>query len=162
MAWVKRFVRPLCIFLPALFLVMSHNAEESPAIDNTTPEGAVLVLQAAYADRDVNAAVNAKDFRIEAELWLKENYPDRDTSTFIDDMAGVFEGNFRKDIQENGFPDFTGLATAFVKTHPESDTLSRVWVRYSDVNGKSFQQVLRVARTGKGWKVINLVKEETD
>jgi hypothetical protein len=47
-----------------------------PAMDFSTPEGAVLCLEEAYRRRDIEAACACKDFLVEATLMLLEAAPD--------------------------------------------------------------------------------------
>ena len=64
--------------------------------DFTTPEGAILCLEDAYRQRDIEAAVAAKDFKTEARLLLqKTGFKDFIDDEMVAKTAQALELGFR-------------------------------------------------------------------
>ena len=89
-----------------------------------TPEDAVRTLEAAYSDKNIDAAVAAKDFDEEARLMLlKINPPLAADAGILSETAHVLELSFRKQLKSDGFPDFNNLKCSLVDKHELSPTL---------------------------------------
>lgn len=131
-----------------------------PAMDFTTPEGAILCLEDAYRRRDIEAAVACKDFLVEATLMLLEAAPDTAGDPEVQAQAAeVLELAFRKEKLQ-AWPDMEGTETFFVEQHPLSDGIVLVTEFMRMPDGSFCQTHLRVAHiTGKGWRVLNAVSE---
>lgn len=129
--------------------------------DFSTPEGAILCLEDAYRDKDIEAAVACKEFQIEGRLLLEQmpNHPeDFITDKRIAETAEVLELMFRKTTTDNGFPDMNGVGSTFpIKEAINDDLLIVTEVCYYPDGGTSLQRIL-VARTADGWRVLNPVK----
>ena len=132
-----------------------------PAMDCTTPEGAILCLEDAYRRRDIEAAVACKDFLIEGTLLLLETAPesagDADTRA---KTAEVLELSYRKEMTDH-WPDMEGTESFFVERAVLDEELAIVLVteflRLPD--GSICQSHLRVTNTQNGWRVLNPVSE---
>lgn len=126
-------------------------------VDNTTPEGAILCLENAYDERDIDRAVACKDFYTEAKLMLQK-MPNLDgDEDMIKQTAEVLELSFVKHATEAEWPNFTELKRAFPVREKITDDY---WVIteicwYPD-GGKSIQK-LGTSKTATGWKVVGLV-----
>lgn len=135
-----------------------------PAMDFTTPQGAILCREDAYRRRDIEAAVACKDFLIEGTLLLLEAAPETaDDPEIQKQTAEVLELAYRKEITEN-WPDMEGVESFFVACEAFDEELGLVIVsevnRYPD--GNFSESHLRVANTQNGWRVLNAVSEEPD
>ncbi len=124
-----------------------------------TPEGALLCLEDAYRAKDMEAAVRAKDFWIEAKLMLLEHPKmpaDQVDDSMIKSTAEALEHSYRRHIQSDGFPDMRGVKSSFPKVEPHSPGVVVVTevCEYSD-GGTSTQRIL-VAKTEAGWRVLNV------
>jgi len=133
-----------------------------PAMDFTTPEGAILCLEDAYRRRDIEAAVDCKDFLIEGTLLLLEAAPETAEDPQIQKQtAEVLELAYRKEITEN-WPDMEGVESFFVASEPLDGELAIVLVtefnRYPD--GSFSESYLRVGKTENGWRVLNPVSPD--
>ena len=130
-----------------------------PAVSKnfTTPEGAILCLEDAYRRHDLEAAIAAKDFKMEARLILLGT----GLKDFIDDemvakTADALLSSFRAHTTAK-WPTMEGSESYFVKREPHSDKVVVVTeiCRFPD-GGLSRQQIL-VSETAQGWRVLNPV-----
>jgi hypothetical protein len=126
--------------------------------DFITPEGAILMLEAAYRARDLEEAVSCKHFEIEAKLMLKKlpNSPPNfaDDAQRVKETADALELSFRKHLKE-AWPDMEGVESFFIAREPYAEGVVAVneVCRYPD--GGYSNQVLLVAETKNGWRVLN-------
>lgn len=126
------------------------------AMDFTTPEGAILSLEDGYRRRDIEAAVAAKDFSMEAKLMLqslgRNDVDDAPVAKAAEALLALF-----RTATTAAWPDFEGLECFFTRREPHADQVVRVTevCRYPD-GGFSEQQIL-VGETAQGWRVLNLV-----
>ena len=126
--------------------------------DFSTPEGAILRLEDSYRAKDIEAAVACKDFRTEAQLMLEglDNLAkDEIDDALIDKTAESLELAYRKEREERGFPDMTGIRSAFLKTEPyqENTVIVTEVCHYPD--GCTSKQRILVGKTAQGWRVLN-------
>ena len=135
---------------------------KGPAVqaDFTTPEGAILMLEEAFRRRDLEAAVAARDFVVEAELEAGAQQP-TGTSAAIVARAAELEQGFRA-LMTASWPDFSGVESYFVDRQPyrppsgQSNALGFAVI--TEVNrfaggGYSEQRIL-VTETVRGWRVL--------
>lgn len=152
---MKKLIITVLIF--AAFRVMAVEIKK----DFSTPEGAILMLEEAYQKKDLEAAVAAKDFMIEARVMLVEKGMDLEKNKeLLKKTAEVLELSFRYYIKKDGFPDFTGLKSTFEEKKPYKD-FKDVWIitevcTYPD--GGISKQKLLIATTEQGWRVLNPTK----
>lgn len=136
---------------------MPPNAEEA-----SSPEAAILRLEEAYRARNIEAAVACKDFVTEARLMLeklKDLPKDQIDDELIGKTAEVLELAYRAEFSQKGFPDMTGVKSAFPTKKPAGPDLVIVTevCTYPD-GGKSTQKILTV-KTDKGWRVLQAVND---
>lgn len=128
--------------------------------DFKTPEGAILCLEDAYRAGDIEAAVGCKDFRMEALLMLQGLEHDFSADEeIVTKTAEVLELSFRKEIETNGFPDFSELESSFSNTasYKDHDDVVVVTEVCTFPDGGTSTQRILVAKTDAGWKVLNPV-----
>lgn len=123
-----------------------------------TPEGAILSLENAYDEQDIDKAVAAKDFETEAKLMLSR-MGDIVDDEMIKQTAEVLELSFIKHTTENEWPNFSDLKRAFPHREKVNDNY---WIIteicwYPD-GGRSFQK-LGTSKTANGWRVVGLVDD---
>ena len=118
-----------------------------------TPEGAILAIEKAYNNKDIDAALACKDFFEEAKSLLSVMKMEIDQNT-IDETAEVLKLSFINNIEEHGFPDFSTVQNAFPERKKVDEThwvITEVcW--YPD-GGKSVQ-LLNTYKSPKGWVVL--------
>jgi hypothetical protein len=152
--------RPGISIMIALMLLVGCNDPASDIkADSTTPEGAILLLEQAFRNKDIEAAVAAKDFRIEARLMLEKVNPE----AAVDDetlrlATEVLELGFRKEMEQRGFPDFDNIKTSFPRVEPYRDNIVVVTEVQTFPDGGTARQQLLVAKTDSGWKVLHVLK----
>ncbi|WP_426329412.1 YegJ family protein [Pedobacter sp. R-06] len=118
-----------------------------------TPEGAILAIEKAYNNKDIDAAIACKDFFEEAKSLLSVMKMEIDQD-IIDETAEVLKLSFINNIEEHGFPDFSTVQNAFPERKKVDEThwvITEVcW--YPD-GGKSVQ-LLNTYKSPKGWVVL--------
>ncbi|MBB6235813.1 uncharacterized protein YegJ (DUF2314 family) [Pedobacter sp. AK013] len=121
--------------------------------DLETPEGAILSIEKAYNNKDIDAAIACKDFFEEAKSLLSVMKMEIDQD-IINETAEVLKLSFINNIEENGFPDFSTVQNAFPERKKVDEThwvITEVcW--YPD-GGKSVQ-LLNTYKSSKGWVVL--------
>jgi hypothetical protein len=143
---------------------------ERPAVaaDFTTPEGAILVLEDAFRRHDLEGAVAAKDFAIEAELELAaEGVPAPISASAVAERAASLEEKFRA-VMTASWPDFSGIESYFLDRQSCGTSDGARLVVVTEVSrfapgtrsaaGFSEQYIL-VAETAHGWRVLNPVAD---
>ena len=127
--------------------------------DNSTPEGAIRCLEDAYRRKDLDAAVAAKDFMIEARHMLEQIRREKNEAAVSGDLisqaAHVLELSFRDYHSRKGFPEMTGVVLTFPK---KEEVEPGIWavteVCTWPVAGAVSQKIL-VAQTECGGKDLN-------
>ncbi|NMN36598.1 uncharacterized protein YegJ (DUF2314 family) [Pedobacter sp. SG918] len=121
--------------------------------DLETPEGAILAIEKAYNNKDIDAAIACKDFFEEAKSLLSVMKMEIDQD-IINETAEVLKLSFINNIEEHGFPDFSTVQNAFPERKKVDEThwvITEVcW--YPD-GGKSVQ-LLNTYKSSKGWVVL--------
>ena len=122
-----------------------------------TPEGAILSIEDAYDNKDLEKAINCKNFKKEAELMLKNTVKIDIDNELIDKTAEVLKLSFIKSIQENGFPSFKGVKRVFNRNFisPEHCVITEICIY---PNGNKSSQKLNTYKTDNNWKVLNPVE----
>jgi len=123
-----------------------------------TPEGAILSIEKAYINKDIDAAVGCKDFYEEAKSLLSGmNMAVEIDQDIINETAEVLKLSFINNIEEHGFPDFSNIQNAF----PERKKIDNTHWVITEVcwfpdGGKSVQ-LLNTFKSPKGWVVLGVV-----
>jgi hypothetical protein len=121
----------------------------------STPEGAVRQLEDAFVRKDIEAAVEAKDFDAEATLMLKKINPEMASKPdIVKQTAEVLELGFRKEIATDGFPDFTGLTCSLSKPVEVSENLVKIAETCVRVSGETSAHNLHAFKGKSGWRVV--------
>ena len=127
--------------------------------DFTTPEGALLCLEDAYDEQNIEAAVGCKDFIEEARMMLKKM--DRlsqfgDDEEILQSTGEALRLSFIKHFADHGFPTFKGVKRAFPKKQYVDDNLVRLTevCIYPDHSKSSTD--LYVVKAGDQWKVLGI------
>ncbi len=118
-----------------------------------SPEHAVETLLAAYQARDIDRMVAAKDFAIDAKIfWQNLGLPVTDKQ--MKDSVVAFESNFRKQMKEDGIPDYRGVTHAFVGREQLPDGLVVLTVDCRWPDGHTRRMKLPAFKNGTIWKVV--------
>jgi hypothetical protein len=136
-------------------LALAAAVPVASATDFSTPESAVRALEDAYIQKDIEAAVAAKDFTEEARLMLVRISPElADDAETLNQTAEVLELSFRKQIQDEGFPELAELRCSL----SQPDHLASALVKLTETcefpdGGKSVED-LHVFKGADGWRVV--------
>lgn len=127
--------------------------------DFNTPEGAILSLENAFDEQDIDKAVACKDFYTEAKLILSGMNSEIIDEDIVKQTAEVLELSFVKHTTEGEWPNFSDLKRAFTNREKVNDNY---WIItevcwYPD-GGKSVQR-LGTSKTADGWRVVDLVDD---
>jgi hypothetical protein len=144
--------------------IAASPAEPVAVADFTTPQGAILMLEDAFRRRDLDAAVAAKDFRVEAELAVNAQTAPAPTEEQIVARAAELEQQFRE-LMRDSWPDFSGVSSIFTGYEPYpappcslSATGLAVVTEVNRFTGGGFSEHrILVAETPAGWRVLNPV-----
>lgn len=120
-----------------------------------TPEGAILSLEDAYDNDDLEKAINAKNFQKEAEFMLKKTLTIDIDQEIIDKTAEVLELSFKNTMTESGMPKFTNIKRAF-RRQMISDNHCMVTEICSYPDGSKSSEKLNTYKSNNEWKVIGI------
>lgn len=146
-----------------VFILLGMIGQGASAQNNLpdSPEAALAALEETYRQEDLEAAVALKDFYTEATLMLGQlpAGPLSDDAEFRAQTAEILELSFRKEIQDNGFPNFSGLSCRVVdkKTNAEGLVYLKEECRNPGIL-LSRQYLIASFREGK-WRIVGLADE---
>lgn len=119
------------------------------------------MLEKAYRQKDIEAAVAAKDFVAESRVMLSrlQSGMDKDPEV-LKKSAEVMELSFRAEMKTNGFPDFSGIKCRFTRREKYQDFADIVAVTEvcTFPDGGTSTQKLLVVNTTNGWRVLNVLE----
>lgn len=124
-----------------------------------TPEGAILCLENAYNEGNLETVLGCMDFFEEAKLMLHkkgllEKINEEEKKEMIESIAEILELSVIKGVQKDGMPDFSNCKRAF----PVREKLSPVhWIITEVVyhpDGTKSTQRINTYLTESGWKVL--------
>ncbi|QWX84653.1 DUF2314 domain-containing protein [Cellulophaga sp. HaHaR_3_176] len=121
-----------------------------------TPEGAILALEEAYDNDDLEAAMDCKDFYKEAEFILQKMNKIELDESIITKTAEVLKLSYIKNMQEHGMPKFAGLKRAFLRDKVSDDQYIITEICLYPDGGKSSQK-MNTFKIDNQWKVLGLV-----
>lgn len=120
-----------------------------------TPEGAILSLEEAYDNDDLEKSLACKDFHKEAEFMLKKTIQIEIDKELIDKTAEVLKLSFIKNMTDNGFPKFKDVKRAFKRQNLSDEQCLVTEICYYPEGGKS-EQKLNTYKINDQWKVLGL------
>ena len=136
------------------FRAIIDDGEDYFMADSTTPEGAIISIENAYDEKDIQKVIECKDFYIEAQLMAKKmkvfNNPE-----IIDELCEALKLSCIKYLNDNGMPSFKNVIRAFPKREQISNKhfiITEV-IYYPD--GSESQQRINTYLTDNGWKVLD-------
>ncbi len=124
-------------------------------VDFDTPEGAILSIQQAFNDHDLDKVISCKDFYIEAKLLLKDQQVNSDEELIVA-TADALEDSFIKMIHELGMPSFHEVKSAFIRREKLDDHHWIITEVCTYPDGGEGSQRLSTYKTSEGWKVLGV------
>lgn len=139
-------------FDQSLGLLIDEGADHFPH-DFSTPEGAILCLEDAYLEGDVDKAIACKDFLREARHLL-DRFPDFEGGEeLVRQTAETLELAFRSYFVASVLPDFEGVERAFVRREFEDDWTVLVTEVCRLPGGQRTMDKIWVYKVGPEWRV---------
>jgi len=127
------------------------------AADFSTPQAALLSLEAAYDAKDIEGAVAAKNFRYEARAMLINlksiKNPDAE---LVQKTAEVLELSFRKHMKEKGFPNMSDRRTKILEVKHLAPDLAELTEETTFSDGFVMKETVHAAKSGDRWGVVIL------
>jgi uncharacterized protein YegJ (DUF2314 family) len=124
--------------------------------DFSTPEGAILCLEDAYDDQDIERALDCKNFEEEARMLLVEMNDRCSGKEILETTANILRTAFIKSLQKDGFPVFSDLRRAYPYRKKITDNLYLITEVCIFPNGIKSQQQIYTFKGEDGWKVLNI------
>ena len=123
--------------------------------DLTTPEGAILCLEDAFARRDIEAAAACRDFLAEAKLWIHERgHLSRETQAeMLAETTKVLEKSFRDNVNRAWQTDWKRAKSYFPSR--EQDSHGIIVNEYTAIPGNPLlQRRFLTAQNNGGWRIV--------
>jgi uncharacterized protein YegJ (DUF2314 family) len=133
-------------------IIVDEGEDHFPA-DRTTPEGAILALEAAYDAGDLDAVLACKDFKQEAILMAAGTGLPADEE-IVASLAEVLETAFVARIKSDGMPNFSGLKKAFPLREKLGENHYLITEICRDDEGHRSINKLPVMKVGDEWIVL--------
>jgi hypothetical protein len=120
-------------------------------------------LEQAYRQRDIEAAVAAKNFPYESRAMLANlrSTPDPDAE-MVQLGAQALEVSFRKYMEKDGFPEIEGVSTQVVSTTWLAPDLVQMTEQVTYADGDVSHETVYAALTGNRWGMVNLPDKRHD
>jgi uncharacterized protein YegJ (DUF2314 family) len=122
--------------------------------DFATPEGAILCLEDAYDEQDIERAVSCKNFVEEARMLLRKMNDSLNNEDILHATADVLRLAFIKSLKDEGFPLFTGINRAYPQREKITDDLYLITEVCVFPDGGRSTQKIYTFRDDEGWKVL--------
>jgi hypothetical protein len=157
----------LAIILVLLISLTSCGGSAGIALDASTPEGVILMVEDAYNRGDLEAAVALKDFRAEAFYMLKNTMGDNldelellgMDNDLVTKTAEVLELSYREEMKTNGLPDFSQLESSFPSKKDLGDGYWEVTEKCKFPDGGYSEQKILVYYNGLEYRMCNPITE---
>jgi uncharacterized protein YegJ (DUF2314 family) len=124
--------------------------------DFSTPEGAILCLEDAYDDQDIDRAVSCKNFVEEARMLLMKMNDLLNNEEILHATADVLRRAFIKGLTSEGFPVFTGINRAYPLREKITENLYLITEICIFPDGGRSKQKIYTFRNEDGWKVLGI------
>lgn len=126
--------------------------------DFSTPEGAILCLEDAYDEHDIEKAIACKNFTEEARLLLMKMNDIYNGNDILLTTADILRTSFIRSLEKDGFPVFGDLRRAFPYRKKITDRLYLITeVCIFPDGGKSTQHIYTF-KGEDGWRVLNVIE----
>jgi hypothetical protein len=132
--------------------------------DFSTPEGAVLCLEDAIRQKNIEAAIACRDFATEARLWLQERgqISNEEKITRQPETIRAMEKAFRVALTKGLSTDWILGKSYFLPHEPFAEGIVKV-NKYTQVpEGGLYSQQILVAKTGSEWRTVKTLPLSLD
>lgn len=125
--------------------------------DFSTPEGAILCLEDAYDEQDIERAVECKNFEEEARLLLLRMNDRHSGRNALHTTAEILCKSFRLYLKEQGFPSYKNVCRAFPERTKISDRIYLITEVCIFPGGEKLRQQIYTFKGEDGWRVLNIL-----
>jgi uncharacterized protein YegJ (DUF2314 family) len=125
--------------------------------DFSTPEGAILCLEDAYDEQDIEKAIACKNFEEEARMLLLKMNDRFSGNEILQTTADILRVSFIRSLEEDGFPVFKDLRRAYPYRKKITDNLYLITEVCIFPDGGKSQQQIYTFKGEDGWRVLNVV-----
>ncbi len=123
-----------------------------------TPEGAIVSLENAYTERNLDKAMACKDFKEEARMMLSKFGKEIQREEIIEKTAEALQLSFMSHMQETGLPSFKGYKRAFIAREKISEKHYIITEVTTSPEGSKGIDKLNTYLTDSGWKVLGVAE----
>jgi len=120
--------------------------------DYTTPQKAIISLELAYENKNLEAVINSKDFVTEAKLILESKLYELNDQ-IIDEVSKVLELSLTQNLKENGYPKFSDARREFSKMNKLKDNIYFIEQRIFYPDNTLHINKVFLSETDNIWKV---------
>lgn len=124
--------------------------------DFSTPEGAILCLEDAYDEQDIDKAVSCKNFLEESRMLLQKMDNRYYDDEILESTAEVLKLSFIKNLTEEGFPVFKNLTRAFPVREKITEDLYLITEICTFPDGGISNQRIYTFKEDNEWKVLSI------
>jgi len=119
-----------------------------------TPEEAIISLELAYTNQDLEAIMSSKDFVAESLILLERATYDYDTSdtSIVEETAELLKLSLIQ--QENGFPKFENIKREFTEIQHLKDNIYHLEETLLYPENTSFKNKVYLSNTNGLWKIV--------
>jgi hypothetical protein len=117
------------------------------------PEDAVQGLVEAYRSLDVEEIILHKDFDLDARLFWESMGLPIDEARIAKSKA-AFEASFRRDLDDEGVPDYRGVEFTFEEERRLTESFSIVQVSGRTESGEKFELKIPVISKDGSWRTV--------
>jgi hypothetical protein len=140
-------------------LLAQLTSQPSIAADFSTPEGAVLCLEDAFRQRNIEAAIACRDFTTEARLWLQDrgHLSNEQKTASLPETIQAMEKSFRNALTKGLPADWILGKSYFLPHEPLAEGIVLVNKYTHMPEGGLYSQQIVVAKTGNDWRTVKIL-----
>ncbi|MES2412049.1 MAG: hypothetical protein V4535_11455 [Bacteroidota bacterium] len=121
-----------------------------------TPENAIISLETAFCNKDLENVLLSKDFLTEAQIILRQANPayDLDDEELVYETAELLKLTLIQYIQEKGFADFNNVEREFSQFIEIESNLYSIVEVLTYPNGDTFTNTIYLSNFDDEWKNV--------
>jgi hypothetical protein len=118
-----------------------------------TPEEAIISLEKAYSNQDLDKVIASKDFETEAKLILQSSAMDL-TKEIVKETAELLRLSLIEHIQSNGYPNFNDAERVFSDLSEIDENLYFLEETLIYSNGEKYINKILLTRNDNQWRIV--------
>jgi len=117
-----------------------------------SPESAIISLENAYTNKDIEKIISSKDFEIEAKIILERNSIQHNKD-LIKETAKLLELSLIENIQNNGYPSFNNVRRLFSNVEKIKNNIYVITEELNYLDGSNYKNRIFLTKNNDNWKV---------